>query len=40
MTISMSPVRATAGWIAAARALETESEKPLFSDPSGRVRHV
>jgi methyltransferase (TIGR00027 family) len=37
MTISMSPVGATARWIAAARALETESETPLFSDPYGRA---
>ncbi len=37
MTIPMSPVGATARWIAAARALETESEKPLFSDPYGRA---
>jgi methyltransferase (TIGR00027 family) len=33
----MSPVGATARWIAAARALETEYEKPLFSDPYGRA---
>src|SRR6266545_4680610 len=37
MTIPMSPVGSTARWIAAARALETESEKPLFSDPYGRA---
>jgi methyltransferase (TIGR00027 family) len=37
MTVPMSPVGATARWIAAARALETESEKPLFSDPYGRA---
>jgi methyltransferase (TIGR00027 family) len=37
MTTPMSPVGSTARWIAAARALETESEKPLFSDPYGRA---
>jgi methyltransferase (TIGR00027 family) len=33
----MSPVGATARWIAAARALETESETPLFVDPYARA---
>ncbi len=32
MTGAISPVGATAFWIAAARALETESTQPLFSD--------
>jgi methyltransferase (TIGR00027 family) len=37
MTIEMTPVGATARWIAAARALETEHEKPLFTDPYARA---
>jgi len=37
MTQEMTPVGATARWIAAARALETESEKPLFVDPYARA---
>ena len=37
MTVQMSAVGGTARWIAAARALETESETPLFSDPYGRA---
>jgi methyltransferase (TIGR00027 family) len=32
----MTPVGLTACWIAASRALETESAMPLFSDPYGR----
>ena len=32
----MTPVGATSRWIAAARALETESEDPLFVDPYAR----
>jgi methyltransferase (TIGR00027 family) len=32
----MTPVGATSRWIAAARALETECQTPLFSDPYGR----
>jgi methyltransferase (TIGR00027 family) len=32
----MTPVGATSRWIAAARALETESEEPLFVDPFAR----
>ena len=32
----MTPVGATSRWIAAARALESESEEPLFSDPFAR----
>jgi methyltransferase (TIGR00027 family) len=34
--MSMSPVGTTAQWIAAARAIETESAKPLFTDPFAR----
>ena len=34
--MSMTPVGATSRWIAAARALESESEEPLFSDPFAR----
>lgn len=34
--MSMSPVGATALWIAAVRALESESENPLFVDPYAR----
>src|SRR5262245_27763016 len=34
--LKMSPVGATAQWIAAARALETEAETPLFTDPYAR----
>src|SRR3954465_1434666 len=37
MTEAMTPVGATARWIAAARALETESAEPLFTDPYGRA---
>ena len=33
---TMTPVGATSRWIAAARALETESEDPLFVDPFAR----
>jgi methyltransferase (TIGR00027 family) len=33
---TMTPVGATSRWIAAARALETESEEPLFVDPFAR----
>jgi len=33
---TMTPVGATSRWIAAARALETESEEPLFTDPFAR----
>lgn len=36
MTMQMSGVGATSRWIAAARALETESEQPLFNDPYAR----
>jgi methyltransferase (TIGR00027 family) len=32
----MTPVGATSRWIAAARALETEAEEPLFRDPFAR----
>ena len=32
----MTPVGATSRWIAAARALETESDEPLFVDPFAR----
>jgi methyltransferase (TIGR00027 family) len=32
----MTPVGATSRWIAAARALETESDEPLFTDPYAR----
>jgi methyltransferase (TIGR00027 family) len=35
--MDMSPVGSTAQWIAAARALETESEAPLFTDPYARA---
>ena len=35
--MEMTPVGSTAQWIAAARALETESESPLFSDPYARA---
>src|SRR5438093_11635529 len=34
--MTMTPVGLTSQWIAAARALETESENPLFSDPFAR----
>ena len=37
MAVQMTPVGATARWIAAARALETESATPLFSDPYARA---
>lgn len=37
MTMPMTPVGATARWIAAARALETEHETPLFTDPYARA---
>jgi methyltransferase (TIGR00027 family) len=37
MTVPMSPVGGTARWIAAARALETEHDTPLFSDPYARA---
>ena len=37
MTMQMTPVGATSRWIAAARALETEHEKPLFTDPYARA---
>lgn len=37
MTMQMSGVGATSRWIAAARALETESEQPLFTDPYARA---
>lgn len=33
---TMTPVGATSRWIAAARALETESDEPLFVDPFAR----
>ena len=33
---TMTPVGATSRWIAAARALETESDEPLFVDPYAR----
>lgn len=36
MTGEISPVGATALWIAADRAIETESTQPLFSDPLAR----
>ena len=35
--MQMSPVGATSRWIAAARALETETDTPLFSDPYARA---
>ena len=35
--VQMTPVGATSRWIAAARALETESEKPLFIDRFARA---
>ena len=35
--MEMTPVGSTAQWIAAARALETESEQPLFMDPYARA---
>ena len=35
-TIQMTPVGSTAAWVAASRALETESANPLFSDPFAR----
>ena len=35
-TIEMTPVGSTAAWVAASRALETESANPLFSDPFAR----
>ena len=34
--MTMTPVGTTAQWIAAARALESESAKPLFADPFAR----
>src|SRR5262245_10600115 len=34
---TMTPVGATSRWIAAARALETESDEPLFVDPFARA---
>lgn len=37
MTMEMTPVGATARWIAAARALETEHDTPLFTDPYARA---
>ena len=37
MNMQMSGVGATSRWIAAARALETESEQPLFTDPFARA---
>ena len=33
----MTPVGLTSRWIAASRALETESESPLFSYPFARM---
>jgi methyltransferase (TIGR00027 family) len=35
-TLDMTPVGSTARWVAASRALETESANPLFSDPFAR----
>jgi methyltransferase (TIGR00027 family) len=35
-TLDMTPVGTTARWVAASRALETESTNPLFSDPFAR----
>ena len=35
-TLEMTPVGSTARWVAASRALETESANPLFSDPFAR----
>lgn len=37
MSLDLSAVGSTARWIAAARALETESAAPLFSDPYART---
>ena len=34
--MAMTPVGLTSRWIAASRALETESSAPLFSDPLAR----
>lgn len=34
--MDMTPVGSTAGWVAAERAIESESERPLFVDPLAR----